>query len=446
MTHSKAKHQTNKVLTQEVQCPVSGVHFSAVGVDVHALILVCHYQFYDVQNKSLIESDVRFGTSQKQLQEFAHWIICKNPEVVLMESTGVYWFSPYEALEDNGFDTNAIKVVKATEVKAAKGRKTDKVDAKRLCEFARMGSFNNSFIPSKEIRDARQIGRSLHKATQDCARLSNRLHKLFSASGSRLSSVFSDINGKTATKIIDAYLDKDWREFVEVVRKLSSRLKADFNDIVEAFGCLRPNIKTLLKESRLTLLQAKQHRYNLEQLLRLSLKPYSELISRLCLIPGIKELSALKIVSEIGADLSKFRNIEAFCSWIGICSGNNESAGKRKSGSSPKGNRYLRTYLTEVGQAIGLMKTKESQLRVCFQAIKERRGHNRAVIAIGHKIARIIYALINKDEVYKEKECFTLRTGRRVRLIRAVKQAYLVNYAVKDPTVIDMETGQVIKT
>ena len=149
MSNSKLKNKTVEPSVQEVQCPVSGIYFSSIGVDVHAQILVCHSQRYDPDSKSLFESDVRFGTSRQQLELFAQWIIEKDPEVVLMESTGVYWFSPYEALEQAGFNTDSIKVVKATEVKAAKGRKTDKVDAKRLSEFARMGSFHNSFIPTK---------------------------------------------------------------------------------------------------------------------------------------------------------------------------------------------------------------------------------------------------------------------------------------------------------
>lgn len=446
MSNSKLKNKTVEPSVQEVQCPVSGIYFSSIGVDVHAQILVCHSQRYDPDSKSLFESDVRFGTSRQQLELFAQWIIEKDPEVVLMESTGVYWFSPYEALEQAGFNTDSIKVVKATEVKAAKGRKTDKVDAKRLSEFARMGSFHNSFIPTKAVREARQIGRALHKATQDCARYSNRLHKLFSASGSRLSSVFSDINGKTATKIIEAYLDKEWPEFVSVVRKLNSRLKADFEDILDAFAHVSPQMKTLLKEVRGQLIQAKSYRDRLEELLRDSLMPYSKLVSRLTAIPGVKELSALKIVSEIGEDLSKFRNIEAFCSWIGICSGNNESAGKRKSGSSPKGNPYLRTYLAEVGQAIGLMKTTETQLRVCFQALKERRGHNRAVIAIGHKVARAIYAMITKDEPYVEKDCHTLKAVRLARLVSSIRKAPEVELEVNGTSVVDLKSGQIYET
>ena len=131
MSNSKLKNKTVDPSFQEVQCPVSGIYFSSIGVDVHAQILVCHSQRYDPDTKSLFESDMRFGTSRQQLELFAQWIIQKNPEVVLMESTGVYWFSPYEALEQAGFNTDSIKVVKATEVKAAKGRKTDKVDAKR---------------------------------------------------------------------------------------------------------------------------------------------------------------------------------------------------------------------------------------------------------------------------------------------------------------------------
>ena len=202
------------------------------------------------------------------------------------------------------------------------------------------------------------IARRLHHATQDCTRESNRMQKLLSCSGTRISSVFSSFKGKAAQKIINSFLDDSYPEFIACVRSNCSRLRATFTDIVDAFRQLNtPTFKELLLEQRKSWRQAMERRDRLEALLRIQMKPYKKTVDQLCAIPGVKELAALKILSEIGTDLSSFRSSEAFCSWIGICCGNNESAGKAKKSGTPKGNNYLRAYLTEVGQAIALVKT-----------------------------------------------------------------------------------------
>ncbi len=187
-----------------------------------------------------------------------------------------------------------------------------------------MNSFKRSFVPSRNIRTARLIARRLHHATQDCTRESNGMQKLLSCSGTRISSVFSSFKGK-AQKIINSFLDDSYPEFIACVRSNCSRLRATFTDIVDAFRQLdTPTFKELLLEQRKSWCQAMERRDRLEALLRIQMKPYKKTVDRL------KELAALKILSEIGTDLSSFRSSEAFCSWIGICCGNNGSAAKPK--------------------------------------------------------------------------------------------------------------------
>lgn len=432
----------NPTTTDKVDlAPVGCVHQSAIGVDVHAQILVCEYQSCTAGSSELSCERARFGTSSSGLKEFAQWVSVHKPEVILMESTGVYWVSPYEALEDVGFTSKQLVLVKATDIKAAKGRKSDKADATRLCEYARMGSYRGSFVPERRIRASRQIGRRLHKAIQDCAREANRFQKLFNFTGTRLSSVFSDINGKTATKIIDAFLDGTKDDFITEVRS-ATRLKATGKEILDAFAQLDdPITKELLCEQRRIVRARREDKQRFEALLEQALKPYWSLVERLTEIPGIKKLSAMKIVSEIGNDLSSFPNVQAFSSWIGICSGNNESAGKRKGSKTPKGTQYLKTYLVEVGQAIGLLRKSDSQLRIAFQAFKERRGHNRAVVAVGHKVARIIYSMIKNGAPYCDIKCDSLRQVRLKRLIRDVNGASDVDLVVS-ARVFDLDTGE----
>lgn len=434
---------------ETTMAPVTCLHLSALGVDVHSQILVCHYERYRPESRELLCDAEQFGTSQSELARFARWTREHEPEIVLMESTGVYWNSPYEALEDEGFTQDRLIVVKASTVKAARGRKTDKVDAGRLCQYARMGSFTGSFVPNRAVRHARQVGRRYHQATQDCAREANRFHKLFSFTGTRLSSVFSDISGKTATLLINAFLDKPFDGFVALVRSRSRRLKASFDEIVDAFARLdSPILRQQMILQRDIWREAQKTRAKLETLLRQATKPFERVIRKLTRIPGIREMSAMKIVSEIGDDLSAFKNIERFCSWNGTCPGNNESAGKRKGSRTPKGSSYLKTYLVEVGQSIGLLRRRLGcQLYASFQAIKERRGHNRAVVAIAHKVSRIIYCLIrNPDAEYEEVTCETLREVRSKRLTTSIRAAREIGLVTNGKDVFDRVTGKLIAT
>lgn len=446
-------HSTHKTVINEIGKPLSNhapvrcLYNSAVGVDVHAQLLVCCFQKYLPQTNQLLTEQAQFGTSNSQIKKFAGWVKEHNPEIVLMESTGVYWVSPYEALEDVGFTSKQLAVVNARDIKAAYGRKSDTADAHRLSEFARMNSFKRSFVPPRDIRTARAIGRSLHKATQACTQAANRMQKHLSSSGTRISSVFSSFKGKTAQIIINSFLDDPHSKFVECVRCNCSRVNASFTDIVDAFKRIdSPAFKKLLLEDRKVWRQALEHREYLEDLLRTQMKPYQETVNQLCAIPGIKELTALKILSEIGTDLSSFRSCEAFCSWVGICCGNNESAGKSKKVGTPKGNAYLRAYLTEVGQAIALVKTYDTVLRKIFQAFKERRGHNRAVVATAHKVARIIFTMVKTSVDYVEIDSSTLEKLRVKRLKASIRNVRELGLCLDKGTVTKESTGEILST
>lgn len=425
--------------------PVRCLYNASIGIDVHSELLVCCYQAYDPHTQTLTSQTEKFGTSASQLIEFVQWVSQRKPEIVLMESTGVYWFSPYNALEKAGFNSRSLAVVNARDIKAAYGRKSDKADAARLAEFARMNSFKRSFVPCAQIRTARQIGRRLFSATQDCTREANRMQKLLSSSGTRFSSVFSSFKGKTAQRILNSFLDDPRPVFLKCVKQNCSRLKASFNQIIDAFSSLEdPLAKQLLLEQRRIWRQACEHREALEKLLSDSMIAYRPLIDRLCTIPGICELSAMKIVSEIGSDLSSFRNSESFCSWIGVCCGNNESAGKAKKVGTPKGNRYLRSYLAEIGQAIGLMRKSRTCLHEEFLAFRERRGHNRAVIAIAHKLARIIYAMIKNGGTYIEQQSDKLKKQRIQSLEKSLSRAKKSGVICQQTNIIDETSGEII--
>lgn len=201
MGHSKARANQSIVVKQEAtQRIINVAHVSAIGIDVHLDLLVCAYQ---ASTKGEIITEVReFGASYSQLESFASWCAEKQPEIVLMESTGVLWQSPYAALEAHGFTSDRLALVNAIDVKAAMGRKTDREDAIRLAEFARMGRIRKSFVPKSIFREMRLLARLFQKAKNDLARKSNRYQKLLNAAGCpSLSKYFLIANQEGTEKI-----------------------------------------------------------------------------------------------------------------------------------------------------------------------------------------------------------------------------------------------------
>lgn len=420
MGNSKTRANQSIVVKQEAtQRIINVAHVSAIGIDVHLDLLVCAYQ---ASTEGEIITEVRnFGTSYSQLKSFASWCAERQPEIVLMESTGVLWQSPYAALEAHGFTSDRLALVNARDVKAAMGRKTDREDAIRLAEFARMGRVRKSFVPKPVFREMRLLARLFQKAKNDLARKSNRYQKLLNAAGCRASTVFSDVvHGKAASRILDAFL---WQspELYAIVQKESKRLKASPEEIMDALHAqVPPVLVEQLREERLAINHEADYCDRTMRRLKNLQKPYELFIKLLCTIPGIQETSARLIFAELSDDLEQhFRDSEHFASWMGLCPGNHLSAGKSYSSKTPKGNKWLRRVLTECAHGIAL--SRKGALWARFTAYKLRRGTKRAIIALAHKLALIIYSCMTSGECYVERETTALRDVCKNRLANAHK-------------------------
>lgn len=383
---------------------VRATYGSAIGVDVHAKQLICCYQSSDgvdplTHQPILKEQHAEFGTLRSELNEFAAWCLELKPEIILMESTGVLWRSPYEALEDVGFTTQELMLVNARDVKGIIGRKTDREDAVRLARIARMGIIKASFVPPRIFREMRLIARRYQTLKKTTANLTNVYQKLLNAAGLRASSVFSDVRGLAATAILESKLN-DAPDFAETVIERSARLKAPPEKIIDALDFeISDTMRAQLLDEKLLIERTQTHADAAMNRLRQLQKPYAKQIKLLMSIPGIKEDSARLIFAELCSDLKQqFPNSEKFCSWLGICPGNNISANKSHSGRSPKGNKWLRRTITECSQGIGL---SHLCLRSRFEAFKLRRGKKRAVVAIGHLLCRIIYSVLVNGRMFK---------------------------------------------
>ena len=441
---ANSKTRADRIISRQLShCTVEAAHLSAVGIDVHHDQLICCFQKLDPIAGELTSEHRSFGTTIPQLLEFAAWCRVRESSVILMESTGALWFSPYRSLEDVGFDNDTLALVNARDVKAAVGRKTDAQDAKRLAEYARLGKFHKSFVPSRPFRDMRMVSRDIIRLSDDISRQKNRYNKNLNSVGCRATSVFSDVHGKAAGKILDAYIRGD-RDFEEIVRSARKQLRATQQEILEAINfAMSDALRELLRSSYEHLQYLIARRDSQIALLERMQAPYQEYIDRLMTIPGVKELSARLLFCEFTNEQQSFPDAAHFASWLGLCPGNNKSAGKSSSGKTPKGNRWARKTLTEVAHGIGLM--KRGALKALFQAFKERRGARRAVVAIAHKVAMIMFAMIWDGSEYVETTCSALRDTRVKRLLQTSKNLREQRTVITlSGQIVDKDTGELI--
>lgn len=334
----------------------------------------------------------------------------------------------------------------ARDVKAVKGRKTDQTDAQRLATLARMDACRPSFVPNKKVREMRLVGREYARAAKGLQQSKQRYQKLLAACGCRVTAIFSDVNGKAADAILRGYLESD-AAFEEALQCHAQRLRRANKEQIRdhLHMTISESLRELLRKLREEMRQAEQDQAFRLRLLQKLQQEWQPWVERLMSIPGIKEVSARLVVAEIGIDLRSFPNLQSFASWIGLCPGNNISGGKRLGQRIPKGNPYLRRVLTEIGQGIGLM--KKGKLQECFQVFKEHKGRRRAVIAIAHKIVRIIYALWRDQTMFCAEmlKADVLQEHRLEQLRRAVRNLSDTNLvAIGDVRIVNQYNGEIL--
>jgi transposase len=314
--------------------------------------------------------------------------------MVVMESTGIYWKSPYAALEKVGI---RAQVVNARQVKKVPGRKTDTSDAEWLAMLARAGLLRGSFIPPERLRTLRQVSRHHQKITAMRAMEKNRLVKVLSDAGIRISAVVSDPHGVAASAIIDCLLDGGTPE---QALALAGRLQAPRETLLAALqGELSADHLFVAKTIRHHLRALEAQLADLERYLVDALQPHEAALQLLMTIPGIDRLAAAKLLVEIGVDMAAFGNAGRLCKWAGVCPGNDESAGKRRRGDTAPGNRYVRALLCQIAWA-AVRTTRQFKSR--FQNWVSRRGTKRAIVAIGHQVLKTVFVLLSRQVPYHD--------------------------------------------
>ena len=324
------------------------------------------------------------------------WLLSESCTHVAMESTGVYW-KPIYAILEGAFE---IVVANAQHVKKVPGRKTDVKDAEWIADLLCHGLLRPSFVPPSPIRELRDLTRYRRKLVESRTAERNRLLKLLETANIKLASVATDVFGVSGLLMLHALVEgkATAQEMAELAKKQLRKKIPELELALE--GKVEEHHRFLLRVQLRRLRTVEEDLGILEQRIQEKLKPYAAQFTLLQEIPGIDETLAAAIIAELGVDMGVFESVSQLSSWAGVCPGNNESAGKRRSSRIPKGNVYLKTALVEAANSAA--KAKGTYLRDKFYRLKARRGYKRAAVAVGHKILVAIYHMLSHQVCYNE--------------------------------------------
>ena len=377
------KDHEPKVDDQEV------IYWRCAGIDVHKkMIMVC----LRIGRKTQIRE---YGTITGDLREMVVWLKENDCEMVAMESTGSYWKPLYNVFELEGIPA---MVVNAGHMKAVPGRKTDIKDAEWIAKLLSQGLLKASFIPDREQRELRELTRFRKSQIEERARNLNRLQKMLEGANVKLSSWLSDISGKSATELLEVIISKEDFTIEDVERCRRTNMKATKEELFNSLeGIITPVQRELFKHVMKVISEQSVQIEETEKLISTYMsEAYKDAADAIDTIPGIGRISAQQIIAEIGHDMDRFPSAAHLCNWAGICPGNNESAGKRKSGKTNYANKTLKSTLTQCAQSA--KKNKNSFFSAQYQRLVVRRGKNRATLAVAHSMLIAIYHVLKGEE------------------------------------------------
>lgn len=339
-----------------------------------------------------------FMTTTAGILELVDWLGQSGCRHVAMESTGVYWKPVFNLVEGV---CQEVLLVNAQHIKQVPGRKTDVKDAAWIADLYAHGLLKGSFIPPAPIRDLRELTRYRVKLVQQRADQSNRIQKLLEGANIKLASFVSDILGVSGREMLAALADGE-TDVAKLAEMSRGRMRNKIPQLREGLrGWLNDTQRWLLTEQLRHVADLDRRIGRLDEKIEELCRPFLPQMQRLTEIPGVSQRMAQIVVSEIGVDMSRFGDDRHLASWAGMCPGQDESAGKQRSGKRRKGNQWLRRALAESGWAAS--HTKDNYLAAQYRNLARRRGRKRACIAVGHSILRIAYHLLESpDARYKD--------------------------------------------
>jgi len=367
-----------------------------------------------------------FGTTTTQLEALREWLVGLGVTLVGMESTGIYWRPVFAQLEDHV----ECWLLNAEHLHNVPGRKTDVADSVWICELTEHGLVRPSFVPPKPIRALRDLTRYRTVVVKERGRESQRLHKVLEDAGIKLSSVASKVLTASGRDMIEALVEgtRDPEVLAEMAR---GRMRAKIPQLKEALnGRFGPEHGLVAARMLARIDHAEEVITELSAQTREAIAPWEHHITLLMTIPGVGRRIAEVLIAEIGPDMSRFRTSAHLASWAGMCPGNNESAGKHRSGRTRKGSKWLREALVEAAHAAA--RSKGTYLSAQYARLRGRRGPAKAAVAVGHSILVIAYHLLSKNQDYSDlgADYFVARQSKETYKNRLVRQLERMGHTV----------------
>jgi transposase len=419
--------------------------YTIAGVDVHKKILVVVVAEFTEQGEWSYDRG-KFGATDPELQRLAEWFQQRGVQEVVMESTAQYWRPVWGALEQHwtpvmrqregaGPMAGKLHLAQAQSNRGPRGRKNDYRDAERLVHRLVARELVLSYVPGPEQRLWRTLTHRKQQLAEDRTRFHNRLEALLEQMHLKLSSCVSDLLGVSGRRMLEA-LAEGATDPLAVAALAEANLRATPEQLREALAAcahLLPVYRRLLKMELKQLQFLEQQMHQLEQEIAQLLRPHAAAVERLAEVPGLGVESAQQIIAEVGPTAEVFPSQKALSSWVGVCPGEEVSAGETRSSHSPKGNRTLRGLLNQAAHAA--VKMKGSIFEVVFKRLQPRLKYKEAIWAIAHRLCRLIWKILHQGVRYEERGPAVSAKSQKARLAKMVRELKKAGYQVMTPTI-----------
>ncbi|QJD86654.1 IS110 family transposase [Cohnella herbarum] len=404
---------------------MDALRITCAGLDVHQKTVVACILTGPIEGKpkTLIQT---FGTTTKELLQLQDWLAENNCTEAAMESTGVLWKPVWNVLES----TCKLVLANPQHIKNLPGRKTDVKDAQWIAQLHRCGLIEPSMVATREIRELRDKTRYRRKLVQQSTSEKNRVHKILQDANIKLTTYMSDLFGVSGRALLEKLIDGEVLEEDTVRDLVKNQLKKKVNLLMDALnGKLLYHHREMIKYHMEHLKFLEDQIGRLEENIQVLVKPYQEEVKLLDSIPGIDEIAATTLMAEISPNAANYFSSDAkLASWVGVCPGNNESAGVKKTAKSRKGNNQAKGILCQAAWANSV---HQNRIGEYFRRIRKRRGEQKAAVATAHLLLRIAYALLKNRVEYAhlEQSFFQIPTEKMTE--RLTKQLQQLGYQVE---------------
>jgi transposase len=367
------------------------------GIDVHKETMVACVA--DKRGKRTKRETRTFAAHTPGLRELREWLVSRNVEAIAMEGTGIFWRSLYAVLEAGAVPWTLV-VGNAHHIKNVPGRKTDVKDAEWLAELVQHGLIRPSFVPPPMLRELRDLTRYRKRLVEDRTRQQERILKVLQAANIKLDGVATDVFGVSGMLMLRALATGE-----KTPKEMASLAKGTLKNKIEALEVALEGTLNRVHRGMLTIALSLLDGFDkslaeVDALIDKHVEPWREEVELLKTMPGFDRVMAVSVLAEVGPDMAVFPTEHHLASWTGVCPGNNRSAGKSRNGRPQRGNPWLKTMICQA--ALSAVKTKGTYLKDKYHRLKARRGHQKAIMAMAHKLIVGVFHILKERVVFKD--------------------------------------------